>query len=150
MMAHLVCPTASLHEGELRPTASQHEGKLSLYSCDGPLSRRVQSLLVADVIKAAARVWDVDPAHILGDGIIRQFSHPRIAIYWIANRVLDRSSVQIGAILRRDHSSVLSGVRKAEQLARTDFAFRALLLSALTALELPFSQVPPKTQTGVN
>jgi chromosomal replication initiation ATPase DnaA len=123
---------------------------MALHSCDGPLVRRVESVRVADVINVCAKAWDVEPRQVLGEGLIRQFAHPRLATYWIANRILDRSSVQIGGIVGRDHSTVLSGAAKADQLLRTDFTFRALLLSAVTALGLPQTQVPPKTLEGVN
>jgi chromosomal replication initiation ATPase DnaA len=123
---------------------------IALHSCDGPLARVAHATLVADVIKTCAATWGVEPRQVVGEGIIRQFAHPRLATYWIANRILDRSSVQIGGILGRDHTTVLSGAAKADQLLRTDSTFRALLVSAVTALGLPQTQIPPKTLEGVN
>jgi chromosomal replication initiation ATPase DnaA len=121
---------------------------MALHSCEGPLSRRVHGTLVADVIKAAARVWEVEAAHVLAERTIRQFSHPRLAVYWIAHVVLDRSSPQIGDILGRDHSTVLSGVATAQQLCTRDAAFRVRMLATLQALGLPETDLP--NLKGVN
>lgn len=121
---------------------------IALRSCDGPLSRRVHGTLVADVIKAVSKVWDCEPANISKDSFIRQFSHPRFAVYWIAHRVLERSLPQIGGILGRDHTSVLSGVTRADQLTVTDMTFRLHLLASLQELGLP-EPILPKPQ-GVN
>jgi chromosomal replication initiation ATPase DnaA len=121
---------------------------MALHSCDGPLSRRVHATLVADVIKAAARVWEVEAFDVLAERTIRQFSHPRLAVYWIAHVVLDRSLPQIGSILGRDHTSVLSGVRSATQLCSRDATFRVRLLATLKALGLPETDLP--NLKGVN
>ena len=140
MMAHSVALSAS----------GLHERRLALHSCDGPLSRRVHATLVADVIKAAARVWEVEPCHVLAERTIRQFSHPRLAVYWIAHVVLDRSSPQIGDILGRDHSTVLSGVATAQQLCTRDATFRVRMLATLQALGLPVTDLPNLKTNGVN
>lgn len=126
---------------------------IALHSCEGPLARRVTSTRVADVIQAVSKVWMCEPANISKDSFIRQFSHPRFAVYWIAHRVLERSLPQIGGILGRDHTSVLSGVTRADTLCITDTAFRARLLAALEVLGLPEPLLPsaqiPKLN-GVN
>jgi chromosomal replication initiation ATPase DnaA len=126
---------------------------MALHSCEGPLARRVHATRVADVIQAVSKVWDCAPANISKDSFIRQFSHPRFAVYWIAHRVLERSLPQIGGILGRDHTSVLSGVSRADNLCVTDMAFRARLLAALEVLGLP-EPILPKAQIanlkGVN
>jgi chromosomal replication initiation ATPase DnaA len=129
---------------------------MALHSCDGPIARRLTSTRVADVINVAARVWDVEPRQLLSERLITCFAHPRLAVYWIATRVLERSGPQVGEIVGRDASSVWSGATRADQLLRTNFTFRVLLLSVLTALDLPSDQVPtriipdPRPSRGVN
>ena len=121
---------------------------IALHSCEGPIAQRVTATRVADVIQAVSKVWMCEPANISKDSFIRQFSHPRFAVYWIAHRVLERSLPQIGGILGRDHTSVLSGVTRADQLTITDMTFRLRLLATLQALGLP-EPILPKPQ-GVN
>jgi chromosomal replication initiation ATPase DnaA len=123
---------------------------IALHSCDGPLAARaIFATRVADVIQAAATVWDVASQDVLAERVLRQFAHPRLAVYWIANRILARSTGEIGRILGRDHSTIMSGVRSAEQLSLRDPAFRLRLTQTIQTLGLPDTAVPCPNQ-GVN
>jgi chromosomal replication initiation ATPase DnaA len=115
---------------------------LLITSVEGPITRTPERIRVADVIHAVARVWDVPAAQVLSEGRIRVFTHPRFAVYWIAHVALARPSTQVGAIVGRDHGSVLSGVRTANTLCARDPQFRALLVCALRDLQLPTNGVP--------
>jgi chromosomal replication initiator protein len=109
---------------------------IALHSCDD-LGRAVDRLRVTDVLRVCAEQWDVDVGDVLSPACIRHFVHPRHAVCLITHEMLGKSSTQVGAVLGRDHTSVLSGCARARLLAQTDVSFRERLRGALRSLNLP-------------
>ncbi len=63
-------------------------------------------------------------ADLLGPGRGRALAKARHIAFWLARRRTRLSLKEIGAGLRRDHTSVLHGVRRCEAIARTLGALR--------------------------
>lgn len=67
-----------------------------------------------------------------------EVAHARFTIWWLATKLTVHSLPEIGEATNRDHSTVLLGVKRAEELRAADLHYRAAtdtLLTALLALE---------------
>lgn len=71
---------------------------------------------------------------IIAHSRLQRYVRARAAIYWLARRLTCMSSVQIGRYFDRDHSTILSGLTRAEQLRDDDPAF--VLMTDRIALAL--------------
>jgi hypothetical protein len=87
---------------------------------------------IADVVSAAAEVFGVSVDDLLSPSRKRSVAYPRFAAFHILHKVIRLSLPTIGKTFKRDHTTILSGVRKAAILRRKDpaFAGRSRLLAA--------------------
>lgn len=79
--------------------------------------------IIAD---AAVATWNT--VHdLVGPSRLAPIARVRFAIYWAARSASGQSLSQIGrAVGMRDHTTVIGGLRRAEQLRREDPAFKTL------------------------
>ena len=87
-------------------------------------------------VQTAAQLFSVPSRHIVGECTPREYMRPRLAVYWAAREVLGYSYSQIGRILNRDHTTIMSGYRRALSLRETDATFRAMS-DAVGAARMP-------------
>jgi len=92
---------------------------------------------IAQIIAAVAEAFHIRPADITEPDRSARASHPRFIAYAIAHDA-GHSYPQIGRFIgRRDHSTVISGAKRAKAIAkkRPDYAetFKALRKSLLGA-----------------
>ena len=78
---------------------------------------------IARVAELACANFGVTKWQFYGECRYRIVSKARWAASWICYQ-LGKSSVQIGRQFNIDHSSILHGIRRAEQLRQSDEAFR--------------------------
>lgn len=78
---------------------------------------------MADVIVTAAAVFGISVSDFLGPSRKRRFAYPRFAASHFLFNVLRISLPSIGKATKRDHTTILSSIRKAAELRRTDIAF---------------------------
>lgn len=72
------------------------------------------------VLKTVAEFWNVSVDEILGDARPMRVTHPRKVVMWLLNVHCGHSSAEIGRLMRRDHTTILSGARSIEGLRKTD------------------------------
>lgn len=80
---------------------------------------------------AVARAWDLSIEEVRGRTRIPYVDGARVAAYWIARHATGMSYPQIGRQFGRDHTTILSGVRRADALRRSDQDFAENLFDAL-------------------
>jgi chromosomal replication initiator protein len=75
----------------------------------------------------AATLQQISVREVCGATQNRKAVRARWAVAWAATKEMGESSVVIGRELgRRDHSTILYGLKQAERLRSTDLAFRRL------------------------
>lgn len=79
-----------------------------------PLIARPRNV-IADIIAACAAEWGVTVAEIRGHSRKAHIVAPRHAAMWLAREITGRSMPEIGRAFRRDHTSVLSAVRRIDR-----------------------------------
>jgi hypothetical protein len=93
---------------------------------------------MAEILDAAATAAGVERARLLGPCRARDLVRPRQLCMLLLRRLCPGTSLPaIGFFLRRDHTTVLYGIRRAEALLARDPAFRALHAKALRQLAGP-------------
>lgn len=70
-----------------------------------------------------AAIAKIPSAELCGHGRERATLEARFAAYYLCRTMTRASSLHIGRLLGRDHSSVLNGVRSAERLMAEDSAY---------------------------
>jgi hypothetical protein len=92
----------------------------------------------ADIIDAACALWEIDRDVLLGPSRVANVVGPRMAAMAVARRLTGESYPQLGRRFGgRDHSTVLSAVKKAGQHEGLQAAVAALMAM------LPTTDVPP-------
>ncbi len=77
------------------------------------------TVMIGDVVCAAAHATRFSHADLVGPNRINELAHLRQCAMAIARELTDCSLAQIGAYLgKRDHTTVLYGVQKIEQLVK--------------------------------
>lgn len=92
---------------------------------------------VDDVIEAAGRFSATHVSLIRGRGRSESLCKVRFAVMWVSRIAFGYSTPKIARALgNRDHTTILTGIRRAESLRATDTAFRAFT-DGLLALFAP-------------
>ena len=68
------------------------------------------------VINELERYFQLERDSIVGPSRVRGICRPRQIGYWILYRLRHQSSIQIGRAFKRDHSSVLQGLKLIDHL----------------------------------
>jgi chromosomal replication initiation ATPase DnaA len=83
--------------------------------------------MVKDVVEVTSKVFDVPARDLFGPWRNRKIVHARHAASWLARKHTAKSYPQIGAILNRDHSTIMNGVRQVEERWMKDPLFRSAI-----------------------
>lgn len=75
---------------------------------------------MADVIRETAYEFDLTPGAILERNRARAIAFPRFAAMHVCHKRLGRSLPEIGRFFGMDHTTILNGVRRAEEIRRSD------------------------------
>lgn len=126
--------TEALRIKELERRLALVERQLAGLSLSERTMLRDQPL--AQLIADAAYETGISAAKLVGDDRTAGTSRIRIAIYWVAREGLGYAYNRIGSrIGDRDHTTVISGCRRAEEMRRCDPAFRMLTDRLLKAAQ---------------
>ena len=80
---------------------------------------------MAAIIESASLLFKVSRPEILGESRRQKLVRARAAVSWVADQSAGYSSVRIGRDMGgRDHSTILSQLKKAETLRQDDDDFR--------------------------
>lgn len=85
------------------------------------------------IFNAVAEAWGITVFALLSQSQARKAAWPRFAVFRLLRRK-GLSLTQIGAIMKRDHSTVLSGLRRAEYMLELDPTWAARYRAAEQAL----------------
>lgn len=86
-----------------------------------------QTQIVAPLVRRAASLTGYTPEQICGPSRWRDLCRTRFAVMYAAHRA-GKSAPQIGRVLgNRDHSTILSGLKRAVALAQQDRDFAVLV-----------------------
>lgn len=92
--------------------------------------------VMTPILKAVAAAFCVTAGHIASASQLRPHCRARFACYWLLKSRLQLSSPKIGRILgRRDHTTVLSGLRRARDLYEHDADWRAKYDAVVAVLD---------------
>lgn len=81
---------------------------------------------VRQITAEVAEVFGVSAIDIAGEGRTRPIARARFATAWLARNRLGYSFSRIGKALNRDHTSILHGIGRCEELRTNDLEFRML------------------------
>ena len=99
------------------------------------LKRREDHLTVDDIIKVVSTFFNLRPQDIKGHRRHKQVTTPRQISMYLCRKQLKLSYPDIGSHFGgKDHSTVISSVRKVDQLMEKDPSFRGLIESIETRL----------------
>ena len=76
------------------------------------------------VVNAMANQYQVSPQELLGKKRSRGLAEARLATYWLLRALTDMSSTEIGDVLKKDHSTVLMGIKRCARFRLEDNAYR--------------------------
>ncbi|WP_374653090.1 helix-turn-helix domain-containing protein [Dongia sp.] len=87
------------------------------------------------MLDATAEVFGVHKILLAGVGRARRLAYPRFAFYLVARETLGLSLPAIGRAVSRDHTTVMHGLVRAEELKARDADFAAKVALLITAAE---------------
>jgi len=103
------------------------------------------------ILKVVSRVTEVSIDTLQSKERVKHISRARFAVYY-AMRIEGHSFPVIGRSVKRDHTTALSGFKKAQVLAHTDHQFNHIIETIQRALhvkDLPMA-VPASLQDFIN
>lgn len=130
--------TEALRAGILDPLPARPLSDPSPTPADPSAPRPKRGRTMAEILDAVAAAAGIERARLLGPCRARELVRPRQLCMALLRRLCPGASLPaIGFFLRRDHTTVLYGIRRAESLLVRDPAFRALHAKALRQLAGP-------------
>ena len=91
--------------------------------------RKERSEIILDTV---SKVFEVLPSDILGKRRLHEYSEPRHAFIYLYNMLCPRTSLtEIGRHLNRNHSTIISSLRRCEDLMHSDDIYATTVTSCL-------------------
>lgn len=87
------------------------------------------------IINAVADEFGVLATEILSPRRSRHLACPRMVAYWLAYKITSQSYMALGERFERDHTTVLTGVRRIETTLRRDPQLRGKVMRVLGRIE---------------
>lgn len=81
---------------------------------------------VSDCLSAVEREFGVPRIDLLSHRRLIDHARPRQIVMWLARRVTSHSLPQIGRAMDRDHTTIMHGIQRVEELRRGSDEFRAV------------------------
>ena len=129
--AGILSPLAPLAPGPSGAAPKASPGTVT--PAPAALSRGGPAMLC--VLEAVAQASGLSAAHLLGPGQARALVRPRqLTMYLLRQHCAGASLPAIGHFMKRDHTTVLYGCRRAAALLARDSGFRSLYDRALRRL----------------
>jgi hypothetical protein len=97
----------------------------------------------AAILSAFCQAWNggglVIPADLIGRSRILAVERARVAAVWVHRKLQPKhSTVKMGYFFRRDHSTIMSTLRRAKKLLAEDDAFAASVAEAAAEVSRQF------------
>jgi chromosomal replication initiator protein len=103
--------------------------QLAMEALSDGVVRANQQITANDVMQAVCTHFGLEEKEILGRGRARAVSFPRQVAMYLMRKDADISLEEIGQTLRRDHTTVLHGIRKIEAEMARDATLRNDVMS---------------------
>lgn len=87
------------------------------------------------VINLVAEAWETLPYVLTSPNQSRRASYPRFACYWLMYSRVNLSTTKIGHFIRRDHTTILEGIKRAKHLFDHDPDWRRRYDAVVAKLE---------------
>lgn len=104
---------------EARDTANEVIRGLQPVESDLPVT-------MARIAQVVCQEFGVTMSELRSTRRQRKYARPRQVAYWLADYFTSHSLMTIGDYMRRDHTTVMYGIRKVAQLRSGDERFRAM------------------------
>lgn len=104
---------------EARDTANEVMRGLQPNESDLPVT-------MARIAQVVCQEFGVTMSELRSTRRQRKYARPRQVAFWLADYFTSHSLMTIGDYMRRDHTTVMYGIRKIAQLRRGDERFRAM------------------------
>lgn len=95
----------------------------------------VREIKLRQILDAVAAAYEVTLTDMMGYGRCRRWSYPRFAAYRIVRASLGWSTTIIGRSFLRDHTTVISGMKRAEWLLENNRDWSRRYAAAVAELE---------------
>lgn len=83
-------------------------------------------MLAKDIVLVGSEMFNIHPDVIYGDNRTAFICRARFGIY-MALHLRGASKTQVGRIMRRDHSTIIHGLTRAERMMEKDDAFKRVV-----------------------
>ena len=83
-------------------------------------------MLAKDIVLVGSEMFNIHPDVIYGDNRTAFICRARFGIY-MALHLRGASKTQVGRVMRRDHSTIIHGLERAERLMERDSAFKRVV-----------------------
>ncbi len=111
--------------------------QLAMEALSDGVVRANQQITANDVMQAVCTHFSIEEKELLGRGRARTVSFPRQVAMYLMRKDADISLEEIGQTLRRDHTTVLHGIRKIEAEMARDATLRNDVMSIRERLLQP-------------
>ena len=89
----------------------------------GVMTLPINPITASDVVNAVCAVWGVTKAGLFSGSRLRKFAYARFCAFNICRQITDLSYPQIANVFGRDHTTVMSGAHRANDLLGVDAEF---------------------------
>jgi chromosomal replication initiator protein len=102
--------------------------------CGRPVRERVRTASIERVIKIVSHFCGVAQPDLIGSDRTQHVAMVRQVAMYLARRHSSLSYPELGAVFRRDHSSIIHGVKAIEQRVQAQPAFAKFLAQLESAI----------------
>ena len=86
----------------------------------------MREMIASDIVLVGSEMFNIHPDVIYGDNRTAFICRARFGLY-MALHLRGASKSQIGRIMRRDHSTVIHGITRAETMMEEDASFKRVV-----------------------
>ena len=90
---------------------------------------------ISDIMGAVCKVWGIEKVEVLSGRGSKELWPPKFCIYHICKKRTAASFPFIGQRMRKDHTTVMHGMRRADELLKTDKVFAEKYSQALALID---------------
>lgn len=132
---HLATKILGARRVDRRERVKQTPDFVPAINADASLSAPAK-LTARKIIAEVCKAWDVRNSYLASPSHERRACAPRFAVYWLLKTRLELSTTVIGRLMgKRDHTTVIHGVRRARTFYAHDPDWRQKYDSVVAALD---------------
>ena len=94
------------------------------YITEGDFIPQKRSIMPRRVIDVVAKYYSLEATDLLGKSRVKDIKDARQIAMYLLNEELGLSTVKVGAEFKKDHTTIMHGVKMVKQNLKTDFNLR--------------------------